>query len=186
MVDLVVWDSPSAPSTRFVLEALMYAQDPANNRTQFQLYLRCINLGNTSSLYGGSGVQAPYIRKYGGGVESPGGYSANPFLPSGYPKGAQRWRFGPVYAWVSHGPNGHAPVSLGGGRYGFTIGQNIVYGSVNVNAEAVYEVPSLAQNAIERYDGSAYKGNVLERYDGSTWKRQILERYDGSTWKRQD
>jgi hypothetical protein len=109
----------SSPSTTFVLEADVVESDMANNRSRVRCYLRCNNAGNSSSYYGGSGYQAGSID----GVGEFGRHSGNPFLPSGYGSGAQRWRDGPFDVWIGHDANGyHGDIVLR---------MALVYGSIN-------------------------------------------------------
>jgi hypothetical protein len=109
----------SSPSTSFYLEADVVSQNQAGNYSTVRCYLRAVNAGNTSSYYGGSGVQAGSID----GIGEFGRHSASPFLPSGYANGAWRWRDGYWDVNISHNADGT--------RGPITLRMSLIYGSIN-------------------------------------------------------
>lgn len=101
MTNRISWTS-SAPTTEFILEADRIGQSVAGNYTTVRVYAKAINRGSSSSYSGYSGSHKVSID----GIWAGGTYSANPFMPSGYAYGAQRWRHGPWDINVPHGSNG--------------------------------------------------------------------------------
>lgn len=119
----------SSPSTAFYLEADVIGT--SGNSSIVRCYLRCVNTGNSSSGYFDSGYQAGSID----GIGEFGRVSGNPFLPSGYASGQQRWRTQALDVPVPHNPDGtRAPI---------TLRMTLVYGNVNESYTAALALPTI-------------------------------------------
>lgn len=118
------------PNTSFWLAADHIASDNANGRWLVRFYLRAGNGpgGSSGSQYNGPGVQVGYYN----GNEF-GRHSGNPFLPAGYPDGAQRWNDGPWDVWVNGRTAWNMPLSM-----------LLQYGSVNHTTTGSIPLPTLA------------------------------------------
>jgi len=104
----------TSPSTTFVVEGDVQAQDPGRNVSWVRAWIRCNNGpgGSTGSYYGGSGRQEIHAQSNSFGRTFLGQHTGNPFLPSGYPDGAQRWRDGPYDFEVTHDANGNGSLEF--------------------------------------------------------------------------
>lgn len=114
----------SSPATTFVMGAERVAQSQANNTTTVRVYIKAVvgPGGNTTSRFLNYGEQWAIVD----GIGAVGVYSANPFMPSGYPNGAERW----IRAYdviIGHDANGN----MGG----ITIRMRLNYGSIAVNED---------------------------------------------------
>lgn len=100
----------ASPSTQFYLSANERPVTEAmiaENYTVVRCYIRSVNRGNSTSNYGGSGVQVGELD--GTPFRT---HSGNPFLPGGYSTGEQRWEDGPYDVRVDHDADGSKTVTL--------------------------------------------------------------------------
>lgn len=79
--------SHGAPSTQYYLYADLIGQNQAGNYSTIRVTVAAYNRGSTGSYSSYWGECYGYINGYGGSAY----YSAQPFLPSGYGNGAQRF-----------------------------------------------------------------------------------------------
>lgn len=157
------------PSVRFILEADLLSQSIEDNTSTIRCYLRSVNTGNSSSFYGGSGYQAGFLN----GVEF-GRKSGNPFLPSGYANGAQRWRIGPFDVVVPHDDDGTIdPIQLR---------MRCNYGSIDDSATASLTVPSIPRGPRVKVDGVWRPSVAYVRVDG-VWRVAVPYVRVGGVWR---
>lgn len=128
MTDRIGVTKPS-PSTSFWLEADVIGS--SGNSSIVRFYLRAANAGNSSSYFGNFGAQVGSIDGYG----EFGRHQGQPFLPSGYGNGAQRWRDGPWDVAIGHDANGYGPT--------LTLRMALVYGSINESHVAYLALPRI-------------------------------------------
>ena len=106
MATLRITSTQASPSTEFRLFADATI-DSANRRWKILAYITCINRGDTSSYYGGSGTHKGYVN---GTLFRT--HSGTPFLPSGVSGGGTRWNEGPYTVYVDAPTNGQKTIAL--------------------------------------------------------------------------
>lgn len=128
----------TSPSTTFVVEADVQLQDPARNVSWVRAWIRANNGpgGTTGSFYGNAGRQEIHARSNSFGWTFLGQHAGQPFLPSGYPDGAQRWRDGPFDFEVTHDANGAG---------GMEFGQRLVFSVDRTDYSGWIELPRIAR-----------------------------------------
>lgn len=109
--------SHTSPSTSYYLEADLLSQNIAGNSSTVRCYIRAVNNGNSSSYFNGNGWHRGYCN---GGLFRE--RNQTPFLPSGVPGGATRWRDGPYDVVVPHNSDGTKTVVL---RMAISVGNDV-------------------------------------------------------------
>jgi hypothetical protein len=126
----------SSPATTFVTEYELMAQDAGRNVSWVRGWIRANNGpgGTTGSFYGNAGRQEIHAQGANRAWGFLGQHSGHPFLPSGYPDGAQRWRDGPYDFEITHDGNGNGWVQFG---------QRLVYSVDRTDYSAQINLPRI-------------------------------------------
>lgn len=138
-----ITSNQSSPTTSFYQEADVVSTDASfgdHGRWRIRFYLRCVNGGNTSSFYGGSGTQTGQ-RSLGAVWSTFDTHSGTPFLPSGYQTGATRWNDGPTYLYVEANDDGYWRSDL----TSMPLRMLLNYGSVDIVASGSLPVSRIAR-----------------------------------------
>lgn len=130
-----------SPATTFYLEADVIATDPnrsTNGAWQIRFYLRAINGpgGSSGSSYNGAGTQY--------GIQNASEFdrhSGNPFLPSGYGDGQQRWKDGPTDVWRNANGDGY----WNGTSESMPLSMRLQYGSIDTTPGGSIPLPRIAR-----------------------------------------
>lgn len=128
----------TSPSTTFTIEAELLLQDPNLNASAMRFWIRANNGpgGTTGSNYQGSGRQELSVQATNVPWRFMGQHAGTPFLPSGYPDGAQRWRDGPFDLTIPHDANGNAT---------YEASQRLVYAVDQTNSSGQRGIPRIAK-----------------------------------------
>ena len=162
----------SAPTTDFNVYADRIGQSVEGNYTVVRIYVEAVNQGYTGSYNGYPGYQKVSIS----GILGWTGYSANPFMPSGYATGQRRWMY--------HVGDIHIPHGDDGTRGAISIAQS-VYANNGYGGSGSYsfnDFPDIPRGPRIKV-GSTWKNSVAYVKVGSTWKIAIPYVKVGSTWK---
>lgn len=163
--------SKTSPSTGFYLEADRISQSVAGNYTKVRCYLRCVNLGNTSSFSGFPGDQIGSID----GIGEFGRRSGNPFLPSGVGNGVTRWRIGPFDVNVPHNADGT--------RGAITLRQGLYYdggGVAQDNTASFNDFPAIPRGPSVEFDGAWAASQLQVEFDGAWETALTYVEFDGA------
>jgi len=140
-----------SPATTFYVEGDVISQSTAGNYSVVRCYLRAMNGpgGSTGSFQGGYGTQAGHID----GITNFATHSGNPFLPSGVPNEAWRWRDGPYDVPVYHNSDGtHAPIRFAQVLNYGGVNQTTYSGYISLKTIARSSIPALSDNDFDAGD----------------------------------